>query len=169
MTSAKKDAVRSIAQQWAGGEHMLAGARASELLYGSGKSADGKLFEQLKEEAPGIERYITHPGTAPVTQVEDQGGNPMARQPENSEEATGESNVSSEAGKDEQDRIDAELAAGRKAREEAGADEGIGSTKMNPAGSDEEPKGENAKPKTAKVDGKDDKPAAKTAAKPKTA
>lgn len=163
MTSVKSDAIDSIVQQWNGGEHVLAGARASELIFGSSKKADEKVQKELVDAAPGIERYITAPTSSPVTQVDDQGGNPMARQPENREEATGESNVSNQEGKDEQDRIDAQLADGRKAREEAGAEGEIGSTKLNPLGSDEKPKGDNAKPKTAKV-GK-----AKTDSKPKTA
>ncbi|MCP2134589.1 hypothetical protein J2S28_001641 [Rhizobium sp. SLBN-94] len=156
MTSAKDDAVRSIVKQWNGGEHILAGARASELIYGSSNKADEKVQKAIVDGAPGIERYITAPTAKPVTQVDDQGGNPMARQPENRKEATGESNVSNEQGKDEQDRIDAELEAGRKAREQAGAQGDVGSTKLNPAGSDEKPSGDTAKPNTATVKAKVD-------------
>ena len=40
----KEMALKSIHQQWNGGEHRLAGARASELIYGSGNKLDEKLF-----------------------------------------------------------------------------------------------------------------------------
>lgn len=135
--SDKDITIRSIVKQWNGGEHILAGARASELVFGKKKKADDKMLQALAEQVPGIERYITAPTSDPVTIVEDQGGNPLARQPENQPGATGASNVSSDTAKGEQDAIDDALAAGREAREAAGANGGIGSTELNPSQSNE--------------------------------
>lgn len=135
----KAQAVESIVRQWNGGEHRLAGARASELVYGNSRKMDEKLFDQIREEVPGIERYISAPeGGAVVDQVGDEGGNPLSNQPENGKEATGASNLSSRKAKKEQNAVDKVLEPGRKARakaaEKTGGDDAsdIGSTKLNP-------------------------------------
>lgn len=145
---ASEKAVRSIVQQWKGGERMLAGARASELVYGSGNKANDKLLDQIAEKCPGIREYITAPKGRPIENVPDHGGNPNVPDQQNTESATA-SNLSSEAAKDEQDAIDAALAPGREQRETAGE---LGSTKLNPAGSDQDPKGKTANPRNAKTD-----------------
>jgi hypothetical protein len=136
--SAKDQALESVRRQWNGGEHRLAGARASELLFGSSNKMDEKAFDELREELPGIERYISAPaGGAVVNQVPDEGGNPLATQPENRKEATGASNLSSAKAKKEQNRVDKTLEPGRKARAKAAdkADNGnagnVVSTKLN--------------------------------------
>ncbi|WP_064712109.1 hypothetical protein [Rhizobium bangladeshense] len=115
-----EQAVESIVRQWNGGEHRLSGARASELVYGAGNKLNEKLFDELREKIPGIERYISAPASgAVVEQVEDQGGNPLATQPENQKEATGASNLSSEPAKEQQNAVDKTLEPGRKARAKA--------------------------------------------------
>lgn len=137
--TAKEQAFDSIKRQWNGGEHRLAGARASELIYADGSKMDEKTLDELREELPGIERYISAPeaGTA-VQQVSEQGGDPLASQPENRKEATGASNLSSDKAKKEQKAVDKTLERGRKARAKAASTEGkggageIGSTKLNP-------------------------------------
>lgn len=148
MNSNQSYAIASIVKTWNGGEHVLAGQRASELVYGGKNKADESLLDAITEKIPGIARYVVAPSASPVTQVDDQSGNPLATQPENLEQATGASNLSSEAAKDEQDAIDAVLAPGREARESAGAND-TGSTKLNPDGSDEQPKA--SKKRTVKV------------------
>lgn len=149
MTSIQNDAVRSIVKQWNGGEHVLAGARASELVYGKSKTADEGLLKQLTEGAVGIERYITAPSSEPIEMVDDQGGNPMATQPENREEATGASNGSTDQAKEEQNRIDDALAPGREAH--GGSAWGnVGSTELNPEGSDKASAGKNSNPDAVK-------------------
>lgn len=139
MTDKKSDdildrTVESIVKQFRGGEHRLAGMRASELVYGTRKKADDKLVDRLKEQAPGIERYIAAPET-PVTMVEDQGGNPLATQPENDPDQNNASNLSDDQAKAEQKAIDDKLKPGRQRREKAEqkADETAGSTKLDPA------------------------------------
>jgi hypothetical protein len=133
-SSTTDKAVESIKRQWNGGEHRLAGARASELLYGSGTKIDEKTFDQLREELPGIERYISAPaGGAVVETVSDQGGDPLATQPENRKEATGASNLSGDEAKSEQNAIDKKLEPGRKARAKA-ADQSSRPAKSNQSG-----------------------------------
>lgn len=125
----------SIVQQWKGGEHRLAGARASELIYKGGNKANEKLLDKLTKDAVGIERYISAPVSGTVVEtVSEQSGDPRARQPENREDATGEPNQSSEPEKAKQDEIDKVLEPGRKARAKASDNEPneIGSTKLNP-------------------------------------
>lgn len=145
MTSSKTEAtdkaVRSIVQQWKGGERMLAGARASELVYGSGNKANDKLLDQIAEDAPGIREYITAPKGRPVENVPDHGGNPNVPDQQNTQSQTA-SNQSSDKAKDEQKVIDDALAPGREQRETAGE---LGSTKLNPTGSDKAPKGKAGK------------------------
>ncbi len=138
-TNPKEQAVNSIERQWNGGEHRLAGARASELIYGAGTKMNEKLFDQLRDKLPGIERYISAPaGGAIVEQVSEQSGDPLAVQSENRKEATGESNLSSDEGKEQQDAVDKVLEPGRKARAKSASKEGKGgagsvvSTKLNP-------------------------------------
>lgn len=136
MTEAKAaddDAVvRNIVQTWQGGEHVLAGARASEWIFGKGNKPDTKKLERLKDEgALGIERYIAHPKDEMTTIVSEQSGYPLATQPENRPESAGPSNVSSPEGKKEQDAIDKALEPGRSQRENPEE------TAVNPAGSDQ--------------------------------
>ncbi len=135
MKDIEQQAYDSIVQQWKGGEHRLAGARASELIYQGGNKPSDKLLEQLSKDAEGIERYITAPASGNVVEtVSEQSGDPRARQPENRENATGEPNQSSEPEKAKQDKIDKALEPGRKARAKASDNEPneIGSTKLNP-------------------------------------
>ncbi len=134
-------AVRSIVQQWAGGERKLAGARASELVYGSGNKANDKVLDEIAEKCSGIREYIKAPKGRPIENVPDHGGNPNVEDQQNTLSQT-KSNMSSEKAKDEQDVIDDALAPGREQRETAGE---LGSTKLNPAGSDKDPKGKAGK------------------------
>lgn len=157
----QNDAVRSIVQQWNGGEHKLAGARASELVYGKSNKPNPDLMIVLMDEAPGIERYITAPTLEPIEQVPDQGGTAGARQPENRPEAEGASNLSSAEGKREQDRVDDALAEGREAREKAGKTGSLVSTKLNPDGSDQPPKDSDSKTKSTTTTAKAAKAPAK--------
>jgi len=143
MKANEEQAFKSIVRQWNGGEHRLAGARASQLVYGAGNKLNEKLFDELREEIPGIERYVSAPTSGAVVEtVSDQGGDPLAVQPENRKEATGASNLSSEPAKDQQNAVDKKLEPGRKAREKAVAKTGdnkgrgsagdVVSTKLNP-------------------------------------
>ncbi len=147
MTEVQDNAIRSIVKQWKGGEHMLAGARASELIYGKGKKPNQKIYDAILEEVPGIAAYVTAPNEPPVTQVPDQGGYPLAVQPENTESATGASNGSTDEAKDEQKEIDDQLKPGREAREDAG--NSLGSTMLNPPSSNTDPSDD--KPTAAKL------------------
>ncbi|TPM33727.1 hypothetical protein FJ955_03015 [Mesorhizobium sp. B2-2-2] len=128
-------AIESIVRQWRGGEHIMAGKRASQLVY-AGKKPDDALLERVKAEVPGIERYISAP-ESPVTTVTDQGGDPLTHQPENDTSQIDPSNTSSDAARKEQDEIDARLKDGRERAEKAGKSDGdtTGTTKLNPAGS----------------------------------
>jgi hypothetical protein len=121
-------AIESVVRQFKGGEHVLAGRRASELVYGARKTPDEGLIAELADRAPGIERYISAP-EAPVTMVSDQSGDPAATQPENQPEP---SNVSDDQANQERDEIDERLKAGRQRGQKAGADKETGSTKLNP-------------------------------------
>lgn len=123
-------AIQSIITQFAGGEHRLAGARASQLIYGNRKTPDENTLERIKAGAVGIERYISAPETPTVT-VPDQSGDPRATQPENRPET---SNRSSDREKAKQDAIDETLKAGRERGEKAPKEDKalLGSTKMNP-------------------------------------
>jgi hypothetical protein len=144
MNKNQEQALKSIVKQWNGGEHKLAGARASELVFGGSTTMNEALFDELREKVPGIERYISAPASGTMVEtVSDQGGDPLAVQPENRKEATGESNQSGEAGKDQQNAVDKVLKPGREARAKAagkakGKDEGksgagsLVSTKLNP-------------------------------------
>jgi hypothetical protein len=156
MTDKKEEAsiedrtIASIQKQFRGGEHKLAGLRASEFVYAGGK-LNQKLQDKLVGEIPGIERYISAPDR-PVEMVGDQGGNPLATQPENTESATGASNQSTDQARKEQDEIDTNLAKGRKNRtkstaaarsklgvgDTAGSEAGSEETKLNPEGSAQE-------------------------------
>lgn len=124
-------AVESIVKQFRGGEHRLAGMRASELVYGKSRDANSDLVDRLKEEAPGIERYISSP-EVPVQVVSDQGGDPLAKQPENDPEQNNRTNLSDDEAKDEQKAIDDKLKPGRERREKADVDGKTSSTKLNP-------------------------------------
>ena len=116
--------------------------------YGSSKTPDEKIIAELEQRGEGIQRYISAPET-PVTLVDDQGGNPMATQPENRDDAMYPSNMSSEAAKDDQNAIDARLKAGRDRREKADTPDDIGSTKLNPDGSDKDNVADKRQPKKA--------------------
>lgn len=140
-SSIQNDAVRSIVQQWSGGERRLAGARASELVYGKSNKADEGLLQRLSDEAPGIHEFIVAPSAVPVQHVPDDGS-------ENNDKYVGASNLSNGRAKDEQDRIDDALADGREARTKAGNSDVLGSTELNPAGSDKAPKGSTAAPRS---------------------
>ncbi|MBW9076939.1 hypothetical protein JNB84_03160 [Rhizobium pusense] len=140
MKEAQKQAYESIKLQWNGGERRLAGARASELVFGASRKPDEKLRDQLREELPGIEQYISAPaGGAVVEQVPDEGGNPLTNQPQSKESATDKPNLSSDKAKAEQKAVDKVLEPGRKARAKASANKDgkgsageIVSTKLNP-------------------------------------
>lgn len=135
MKNVEEQAYHSIVQQWKGGEHRLAGARASELVYQGNNEPNEKILDRLMKDAEGIERYISAPASGVVVEtVPEQSGQPLARQPENRQNATGEPNQSSEPEKAKQDRIDKTLEPGRKARAKAsdGEPNEIGSTKLNP-------------------------------------
>ncbi|WP_312809337.1 hypothetical protein [Agrobacterium cavarae] len=136
----KKDqqkAYDSIVRQWNGGERRLAGARASELVYGGSNEPDEDIVEQLRKDLPGIQEYLSAPASgAIVNHVPDHGGNPLSDQPE--AETDGDANKSSEQAQDEQNAIDKTLEKGRKARAKANKDDGntsageLVSTKLNP-------------------------------------
>lgn len=115
--------IASIVNQWRGGEHRLAGRRASELVFGNSKTANQKLTDQLLEECPGIGEFISAPET-PVNWVN--ADRPEFKEPD-------ESNKSPDSSKADQDAIDKTLEAGRKRSEQAPEDQNLtGSTKMNP-------------------------------------
>lgn len=142
-----ENAIRTVVKQFRGGEHALAGQRAAQLVYGGKAKPNQKLLDRIIEGAPGIERYITAP-EAVVPLAEDQGGNPLATQPENDPSQNNASNVSSDTAKAEQDAVDKKLEAGRKRAEKAAAKKAIddaanaagtgNETKMNPEGSGSE-------------------------------
>lgn len=134
MTDIQDKVIRNIEQTWAGGEHMLAGQRASELIFGASNKMNQKLYDKVLERVPGIERYVVAPSQPPVEQVPDEGGYPLTRQPENTTQAIDAPNASSEAAKDEQRVIDDALAPGRNARTVKNSS--TGSTALNPAGSE---------------------------------
>ena len=137
-------ALRNVKQTFSGGEHRLAGARASELIYGGSNKPNESLQERIVKESPGIERYLNPPATGMTEKVGEETGYPLATQPENRPEAIAASNASSEAGKAEQDAVDAATAAGRAKRDEPEA------TAANPAGSDQETTARDATTSTAK-------------------
>lgn len=115
--------IASIVNQWRGGEHRLAGRRASELVFGASKTANQKIVDQLSEECPGIGEFISAP-EVPVNWVS--ADRPQYKEPD-------VSNKSPESSKADQDAIDKTLEAGRKRSEQAPADQNLtGSTKMNP-------------------------------------
>lgn len=146
MTKADNDKViASIEQTWSGGERTLAGKRASEFIFGASKKPNEKLQDAIVERIPGISEYIVSPSGPPVENVPDHGGNPLSDQPEANATATGEANLSSEKGKQEQSAIDKALEAGRNQREKANVDKDLdhtGSTKLNPG---EEARGDTSK------------------------
>jgi hypothetical protein len=127
-------AIRNIVRTWSGGEHVLAGKRASDLLYGKGKTLNEKMLERLKAEgALGIERYIAPPSGEAVETVGEESGYPLSTQPENRDAGCGASNASSEAAKDEQDAIDKVTEPGRSQRQNPEE------SAVNPEGSDIDP------------------------------
>jgi hypothetical protein len=124
MTDTSTDStIAAIVQTWKGGEHRLAGRRASELAFGSSKTANQAIVDRLSEECPGIGEFISAP-EVPVNWVS--ADRPQYKEPETS-------NKSPDSSKADQDAIDAKLAAGRKRSEKAPADQDLtGSTKMSP-------------------------------------
>lgn len=132
--SPDQNALESIVTQWSGGERVLAGARASELVYGKGKKPNQKTLDELMERAPGIEKYISAPNSGVVVDtIPDESGVPNSRLPEANQTQAGQ-NQSSDAAKAEQNEVDQALEAGRKAREDATHDDKniLGSTELNP-------------------------------------
>jgi hypothetical protein len=146
MTKVDNDKVIAhIKQTFDGGERTLAGKRASEFIFGASKKPNEKLQEAVVERIPGIAEYIVAPASPPVENVPDHGGNPLSDQPEAKAPAMGESNLSSQKGKEEQNAIDKALEPGRKQREKANVDKDLdhtGSTKLNPG---EEARGDTSK------------------------
>lgn len=132
---AKEAAVQSIIKQWNGGERKLAGARASELVYGASNTLDEKLLEEIKAGATGIEQFVVPPSAPSVTKVADESGDPGSPQPEARRNADGASNMSSDDAKADQNAVDDVLKPGREQRTGEAAGE-IGSTELNPDGSD---------------------------------
>lgn len=135
MNDTQSKAFDAVVQTWNGGEHVLAGARASELVYGAGNKPNQAILDKLIEAIPGVERYISAPQSGVVTtQVGEQSGDPLATQPENRDQNLAGRNQSSDAAKAEQNSVDAALKAGRDAREKAldGGDNPLGSTELNP-------------------------------------
>jgi len=145
-----ENAIRTVVKQFRGGEHAMAGQRAAQLVYGGKAKPNQNLLDRIIEAAPGIERYISAPDAA-VPLPEDQGGNPLATQPENDPEQNNASNMSSDKAKAEQDAVDKKLEAGRKRAEKAAAkkaaddaakDVGTGeATKLNPEEATGDPSG----------------------------
>lgn len=131
--------ISTMQKQFRGGEHRLAGQRASELIYAGGKQ-NAKLSDKIIEAIPGIERYISAPD-APIMHVSDQGGDPLSNQPENRDGGAGASNVSSDQAIAEQNAIDKKLEKGRQQRVKKDVDQKTGgedATKLNPDGSTQE-------------------------------
>lgn len=132
-SSEEEHAIDSIITVWNGGERMLAGARASELIYGKGKKPNQKIMDKLTKEIPGVERYISAPNSGVVVDtIMDDSGSPASTLPEAHQSEGGE-NQSSEQAKDEQNKVDDALKAGREARKETGEENPLGSTALNPA------------------------------------
>jgi hypothetical protein len=116
--------IANIVQTWRGGEHRLAGRRASELVFGASKTANQKLVDQLSEECPGIGEFISAP-EVPVNWVS--ADRPQYKEPD-------EANKSPDSSKADQNAIDKTLEAGRKRSEQAPDDQNLtGSTKLNPS------------------------------------
>jgi len=127
MNETQKLAFENIVNTYNGGERKLAGARASELVYGASKKPNQQILDALIEEIPGVREYISAPVSGVVTERIGQDASPQAVEVE-------EKNKSSEATKREQDKIDDALAPGREAREKAldGEPNPLGSTEVNP-------------------------------------
>lgn len=53
--------VESIIRQWQGGEHRLAGERASEMVYDESAVLNDDLLSQIRDGAPGIDAYLVAP------------------------------------------------------------------------------------------------------------
>lgn len=122
---AQQKAFDNIVQTWNGGERKLAGARASELIYGAGNKPNEAIQDELLEALPGINDYIVAPVTGmAVDTVQDHGQEPLQTP----------ANLSSEEAKQERNAVDDTLAPGREVREakrEPNADT-VGDTALNP-------------------------------------
>jgi len=127
MNEIQQKAFDNIINTWSGGERVLAGARASELIYGAGKKPNQKIQDELLEQIPDLGKYLSAPASGVVTEMIGQDASPQAIDVE-------EKNKSTEATKREQNKIDDALAPGREAREKAldGEDNPLGSTELNP-------------------------------------
>lgn len=122
-TSTTDQTIANIIQTWKGGEHRLAGRRASELAFGNSKTPNQKIIDQLQEECPGIGEFISAP-EVPVNWVS--ADRPQFKEPD-------ASNKSPDSSKADQNAIDKTLEAGRKRSEKAPDDQNLtGSTKLNP-------------------------------------
>lgn len=133
MNDIQRKAFDSVVTQWNGGERTLAGARASELIYGAGKKPNQKILDELQETIPGIERYISAPNSGVVVEtIQDDTGNPLSTLPEAHDEEAGK-NQSTDTAKDEQNAVDDALKAGREARANTGEENPLGSTELNPS------------------------------------
>lgn len=123
MNDNQQKAFDSIVQTWRGGERKLAGARASELIYGAGKTPNKEMQTRLLEELPGIGDYISAPNSGVVVDtVQDKGYEPE----------TTPANLSSDEAKEEQNAVDDVLKPGREKREEKRGTDTVGSTELNP-------------------------------------
>lgn len=121
----QESAFQNVIQTFKGGERKLAGARASELIYGASKKPNEKLQDKLLEEIPELKDYISAPVSGMVVDT--------VRDTQEGPEST-PANLSSDKAKEEQDAIDRVLQPGRDAREkrrETG-DDTVGSTALNP-------------------------------------
>jgi len=107
--TAEESAFRNVVQTWKGGERKLAGARASELIYGASKKPNEKLQDRLLEEIPELKDFISAPVSGMVVDTVTDRGEENAQTP---------ANLSSDKAKEEQDAIDDTLKAGREARED---------------------------------------------------
>ena len=126
MNDTQKQAFDNIVNTWNGGERVLAGARASELVYGASKKPNQQILDALIEEIPGVREYISAPVSGVVTEMIGQDASPQAVEVE-------EKNKSPESSKRDQDKIDEALAPGREAREKAADGKNVlGSTELNP-------------------------------------
>lgn len=122
----QESAFSNVIQTFKGGERKLAGARASELIYGAGKKPNQKIQDQLLEEIPELKDYISAPVSGLVVDtVQDTGYTPDETP----------SNLSGEQAKEEQDAIDKVLQPGRDARNKhrEADDDTVGDTKLNPS------------------------------------
>lgn len=125
MNDNQKKALDNVIQTYRGGEHKLAGARASELIYGASNKPNQAILDELLKEEPGFSDFISAPVSGTVIDtVQDKGQEPLQTP----------ANLSSEEAKQEQNAVDKTLAPGREARD-AKSDidkDSVGSAQLNP-------------------------------------